>query len=86
MNRYMIFVANRAVEVMNALRSPSSEIGLISSDLFTIRTDKGSREMVAIIVGAAGAEAQYILAEVSDVGYHGKSELAYAASLLRHKL
>ena len=82
MHNYMLYVPENGVEAMNAIK-PFSEIGFVNFELFTVRTEKSAREIVAAIEPVLNANPQYILASVENVGYRGKSELAGAASFLR---
>ncbi|WP_035981102.1 hypothetical protein [Bradyrhizobium sp. STM 3843] len=82
MNCYMLYVPKNGVEAMNAIRD-FSEVGLVTFELFTIRTERSAREIVAAIAPTLGDNPQYILAQVDGVGYQGGSQLAGAARFLR---
>ena len=82
MNNFMLHVPGLGIEAMNAIKSVA-EIGSISFELYTIRTEKTGPELSALIEPVLGPNPQYLLAGVDNFAYRGDGRLSSAAQMLR---
>jgi hypothetical protein len=82
MNNFMLHVPGLGIEAMNAIKSVA-EIGSISFELYTIRTEKTGPELSAMIEPVLGPNPQYLLASVDNFAYRGDGRLSSAAQMLR---
>jgi hypothetical protein len=82
MNNFMLHVPGLGIEAMNAIKSVA-EIGSISFDLYTIRTEKTGPQLSALIEPVLGPNPQYLLAGVDNFAYRGDGRLSSAAQMLR---
>ena len=82
MNNFVLHVPELGIEAMNAIK-PVAEIGSVSFEFYTIRTEKTGAELSALIEPVLGPNPQYLLAGVDNFAYRGSGRLASAAQMLR---
>jgi hypothetical protein len=82
MNNFVLHVPGLGIEAMNAIK-PVAEIGSVSFEFYTIRTEKTGTELSALIEPVLGPNPQYLLAGVDNFTYRGDGRLSSAAQMLR---